>query len=206
MHPTLRGSRVILRPLCGGDAGDLLRHAGHPAIARYTTVPHPYTLKHARDFIASTGRERRATSAYALGITAEGRLVGMMTLAHVDRNNCSAEVGYWVSKQHWRRGYTREALLLILQFGFGSLGLERIYARVMHPNRASAALLEQAGFTSEGRLRREVFRHGRWYDDLRYSILRREWQRSRRILLSTRIAPQGSRAGQDRGQRRPAPL
>ena len=70
----------------------------------------------------------------------------------------------------------KEAIKLILNFGFKKLKLVRIYARVMHPNISSVKLLEKSGFQYEGRMRRTTLRKGKWMDDLRYSILSNEFE------------------------------
>jgi len=98
----------------------------------------------------------------------------MIGLMKIDYNNKNAEIGYWLGKKYWGRKIMKEALKLILNFGFKELKLVRIYARVMHPNIASANLLEKSGFKYEGRMRKTTFRKGKWLDDLRYSILREE--------------------------------
>jgi RimJ/RimL family protein N-acetyltransferase len=66
-------------------------------------------------------------------------------------------------------------LKLILDFGFKKLGLVRIYAKVMHPNTASAKLLESVGFKYEGKLRKSVYRWGKWFDMLIYGLLKEEY-------------------------------
>ena len=98
----------------------------------------------------------------------------MISLMNIDEKNKNAEIGYWLGKKYWGKGIMREAVKLILQFGFKKLKLERIYAKVLHPNVASAKLLEKSGLRYEGRLRRATLRRGRWYDDLCFGILKTE--------------------------------
>ena len=72
-----------------------------------------------------------------------------------------------------------------LAFGFGDLGLHRVWAHCVAENAASARVLEKVGLRQEGRLREhEVFK-GRWWDTLLYAILDRE------------LAGDGARLSQD---------
>ena len=65
----------------------------------------------------------------------------------------------------------------MLRFGFEELKLFRITAGVMHPNLASARMLERAGCKLEGRYRKSFKQYGRWVDELRYGILKEEFTR-----------------------------
>ena len=69
---------------------------------------------------------------------------------------------------------------IILNWGFKKLKL----VRVMHPNIASARLLEKSGFTDERKLRKNEFRNKRWCDELRYSILKEEFKENPEERLS----------------------
>jgi RimJ/RimL family protein N-acetyltransferase len=106
-----------------------------------------------------------------------GQIIGVMSLMHIDPASKNAEAGYWLGKKYWGQGIAKEALKLILEFGFKKLELVRIYARVTHPNIASARLLERCGFKYEGRMRKSTFTNGKWMDDLMYAILKEEYKR-----------------------------
>src|SRR5215208_2472899 len=110
---------------------------------------------------------------YELGIESKktGEIIGMISLNHIDNRHRSAEVGYSLGNKYWRRGITKEALTLILDFGFNNLELVRIYAKVLHPNLPSIRLLQRAGFRYEGRIRKSVFRKGSWFDELIFALV-----------------------------------
>jgi RimJ/RimL family protein N-acetyltransferase len=57
-------------------------------------------------------------------------------------------------------------------YGFATLGLERIEARVYDRNPASARVLEKVGYTFEGRLRRSILKDGKVLDSYLYSCVR----------------------------------
>ena len=177
MKLKIESSKIKLRKLKKSDAEDIYLNARDKEIARYTTLPHPYKLRHALDFIKKTHRDIRKKAAYELGIELKetGRIIGMMSFVKIDHANKNAEVGYWLGKKYWRRGIAKEALKLILEFGFKKLGLIRVYAKVLHPNTASAKLLESVGFKYEGTLRKSVFRWNKWYDVVVYGLLKEEY-------------------------------
>ena len=178
MDIRIEGNTIIIRKLKRSDAQSIFQHAKHSDIARYTMVPHPYKLKDAEDFIKITHRKICKKESCELGIELKeiGQIIGMVGLMNIDYKNKNAEIGYWLGKEYWGKKIMKEAIFLILGFGFKQLKLVRIYARVMHPNIASAGLLEKQGFKYEGRLRKATLREDKWMDELRYSILSNEFK------------------------------
>jgi RimJ/RimL family protein N-acetyltransferase len=83
----------------------------------------------------------------------------------------SAELGYWLGRQHWGRGVATAAVEAICRYGFETVGLRRIYACVFEPNSASTRVLEKAGFRLEGRHRKAVWKDDELLDELRYGLL-----------------------------------
>ncbi|MCD4670643.1 MAG: GNAT family N-acetyltransferase [Actinomycetia bacterium] len=178
MELKIEGKKINLRKLKKSDAQSIYKNVKDYDIAKYTKIIHPYKLKDAQDFIKTTHKNIRRKKAFELGIEIKKskEIIGMMSLIYIDHENKNAEIGYWLGKKYWGNEIMEEAVKLILNFGFKELKLVRIYARVMHPNIASAKLLEKSGFQYEGRMRKTTLRKGKWMDDLRYSILSDEFK------------------------------
>jgi RimJ/RimL family protein N-acetyltransferase len=83
-----------------------------------------------------------------------------------------AELGYWIGKPFWGRGYATEAARALVQYGFDTLGLHRIYARHLTRNPASGRVLHKIGMTHEGYRRKHEKKWGIYEDDKLYGILR----------------------------------
>ncbi|PWW26843.1 acetyltransferase (GNAT) family protein [Cytobacillus oceanisediminis] len=96
-----------------------------------------------------------------------GLLALMLGLPNTNR----AEIGYEIHPEHWRKGYTFEAVSKVIQYGFDELGLTRIGAVVFMNNEASIKLLTKAGFEKEGILRNYMYQNGEAYDTYVFSIL-----------------------------------
>lgn len=175
----IEGTQVNLRKVTKADAESICQNARDSEISRYTFIPHPYKREDALQFIKFSQQQMKKAKEYHLGIElkATGRIIGMIGMMKISQKHRRAEVGYWLGKRYWGRGHAREALRLMLRFGFEELKLARITAGVMHPNHVSARMLERAGFTLEGRLRKSYMQHGRWLDELRYGILKAEFKK-----------------------------
>ncbi|MFL6500041.1 MAG: GNAT family N-acetyltransferase [Candidatus Udaeobacter sp.] len=74
-----------------------------------------------------------------------------------------------VSEQFWGRGVMTEALTAVTDFCFDNFPLRRISAEVSATNRASARVLEKAGFIFEGRLKNNVLKDGHLLDSPVYA-------------------------------------
>lgn len=135
--------------------------------------PHPYGLDDARRFIEMA----RAMSPRTLfAIVAGGQLAGGIGYSlRTDVERVGAEVGYWVAVPFWGRGIATDAVRQVTRLAFDRHAyLQRLFALPYAPNRASARVLEKAGYTLEGTLRRNCIKDGALLDSLMYSILREE--------------------------------
>lgn len=180
MEFEITGKRIILRSLKATDASSIHRHANDRQVFRYTTLPYPYTIKDARDFIKSTVENLEEQSSYEFGISLkeDDEIVGMIGLKKVNRENkLSAELGYWLGKKYWRQGITREAVGLMLDFAFNDINLHKVYAKVMKPNIASFNLLKKFGFQEEGLMREYEKRNNRWMDVYYMGLLKKEFKK-----------------------------
>ena len=109
---------------------------------------------------------------------AAGTAVGHICTHRCDRRNGFFSYGLSVAREHRRRGYATEAVLLVLKYYFEELRYQKCLVGVHSNNPASAALHERLGFAREGTLRRMVYTGGKFYDLHYYGILREEWEQS----------------------------
>jgi len=175
----IKGDRITLRSLKLSDAEDVVEYCNHKAIFRYTqNIPYPYKRKHAIEFITNSQKNLRKKIGYELGIELDGKIIGGMSLLRVDP--IKAEIGYVLGKKYWGKGYAIEAGKLIIDYGFKKLKLKRIWARVAHPNKASLKLLKKLGFKHEGVLRKNMFKNNRYYDEVRFGLLKEEYKRKKK--------------------------
>ncbi|WP_431803666.1 GNAT family N-acetyltransferase [Halobacillus andaensis] len=93
-----------------------------------------------------------------------GSGLGLMVLEDKERNNQvghaglvpqviegeeEIEIGYWVSKEHWGRGYATEAARALLHYGHHQLRLTRFISLIQPGNTASQRVAEKIGMTLE---------------------------------------------------------
>jgi RimJ/RimL family protein N-acetyltransferase len=176
--PGIETERLVLRGFTPADAADVQRLAGEREIAATTAmIPHPYEDGMAEEWIGGHEEEFRNGRGVTFAITDKetGDLVGAIGLT-VRREYDNAEMGYWVGKPFWNRGYCTEAAGAILRYGFEDLALHRIYARHFGNNPASGRVLEKIGMRREGCQRRHFKKWGEYLDAVMYGCLREDYE------------------------------
>lgn len=161
-----------LRPYRSDDAADLRRAIYDRAIARNTaTIPHPYTLGHARAWIRRCRAQRgwRGTKVN-LAITVDGRVCGAIG---VDRDGDQAEIGYWLARSFWGRGLMTSVVRTFVLTVFRHWPVERVIAKTFPTNTASRRVLEKNGFRHVADEVHAVRKGNRWYTAHLYTKHRR---------------------------------
>jgi len=114
---------------------------------------------------------------WGVALNSDDRVIGTVTLFHVDLDNGRAEVGYALAHAYWHQGYIHEALQALFKFAFEVLRLRRLEADVDPRNEASIRTVERLGFQQEGFLRERWHVDGEIQDARFYGLLAREWKK-----------------------------
>jgi RimJ/RimL family protein N-acetyltransferase len=104
-----------------------------------------------------------------------GTLVGRAGMFAFDELSRNAEVGLGLGPEHRGKGYGREILGLLLDFGFTHRNLHRIWLECTATNEAAVRAYTAAGFVEEGRLREHAWVRGAYVDMVRMAVLRSDW-------------------------------
>lgn len=166
-----------LRPWRADDLEALVRHADDPDVSRNLRdrFPSPYTEDDARGWIELASGADPVTN---VAVEVDGEAVGGVGLELRDPDDVerrSAEIGYWLGRAVWGRGLATRAVVAWTAWGFRTFPeLLRIEAGVYGWNPASMRVLEKAGYTREGVLRRAITKRGETTDRVLYAILREE--------------------------------
>jgi [ribosomal protein S5]-alanine N-acetyltransferase len=178
--PELETGRLLLRRMRLDDAEAMFAYASDPEVTRYVLFETHRTVEDSETFLrlAVEGYERGDFGGWGVVLKDSGAFVGT---CGVDVNyapeHTRAELGYVLSRDHWGRGLMTEAVRAVIRFSFRRMELNRIQARCIAENTASARVMEKAGMTYEGTLRESEFIKGAYRDMKLYSILRREFRR-----------------------------
>ncbi|HEV8247309.1 MAG TPA: GNAT family N-acetyltransferase, partial [Polyangiaceae bacterium] len=165
------------------DAEGIQLYAADPEVVRYM-IWGPNTLEQTRGFC--TGqidvqrvRDRRDFE-LALISKQSRELIGGVGLRVQNIVQREGDIGYVLRRDHWGRGIISEAARAMLEFGFGVLGLHRIYATADTRNQQSTRVMEKLGMRHEGTLRKNLYLRDGFRDTVLYAIVEDEfWAQSR---------------------------
>ncbi len=138
---------VLLRLFTPADAPRVQALAADAEVAETTaSIPHPYPSGAAAAWIAThdADRQRGVQYSYAIATSDGGTLVGAITLRPIADEHDN--IGYWIGRAYWGRGYATAATMAISALAFGYLDCERLAASHLERNSASARVLEKCGF------------------------------------------------------------
>ena|ERR1044072_8552447 len=69
------------------------------------------------------------------------------------------DIGFAFLERHWGNGYAVESAAAVLEYGYRTLGIERIVAITTQTNESSAKVLEKIGLKFEGLIKLGEFEH-----------------------------------------------
>jgi RimJ/RimL family protein N-acetyltransferase len=171
--------RLILRDFVPGDFEAFYATTNDPEYKKY------YSDREAtRSFWVDlferilSGAEAPNRTKYQLAVCLQtGELIGTCGVRIEEQEHMQASFGCAIARTYWGGGYAYEASQQILDFGFSSLPIHRVYAETIRENRRARALAERLGMRLEGELKQHRFLKGRWWDTMIYAVLQDEWRR-----------------------------
>jgi ribosomal-protein-alanine N-acetyltransferase len=190
----LETPRLLLREFLPSDVDAVHAYASNPDVVKYE-VWGPNTRGETEQFLSSVvlpAQRAEPRMTYELAIEAKDiGLIGGCGMRIKDAANRTSDLGYVLAREHWGKGYMPEAISALLDFGFTTLGLHRIWATTDARNVQSKRVLEKTGMRQEGQRKADQFRRGEWTDSCLYAVLEGE-RAARRVpsnpALKVRLA------------------
>jgi len=180
--PIIKGERIRLRAAEREDIPMFLRWINDEDVTENLPSLMPISQFEEEDWYESMMKKPASEHALVIEIKDEKKKdsyipIGNCTFFHINWINRSTEIGIMIGeKSFWNKGYGTETMRLMLEHGFNTLNLHRIWLRVFPDNKRGIRAYEKAGFTYEGKYRQAQYKNGKYLDVLLMSILKDEWQ------------------------------
>lgn len=178
-HIVLRGKKVSLATITKDDIKTIWEYFGDFNLRIYLHNPwQPIYYEDEVKFYEKMINDKENNITFKIiKDQSKGELIGLVSLNNIDLYSRHAGIGYWIWKDYWNRGYATEAVNLMLKYAFEWLNLNKVYAVIYEPNKASQKVLEKNGFKFVGRLRKQRYIPTVGYvDELYYDLLKDEWK------------------------------
>jgi RimJ/RimL family protein N-acetyltransferase len=176
--------RLVLREFEERDAADTNEYERDPEVVRYQSNG-VRTLEESLEYIRmsmATAREvPRRTFDLAVILREGGRLIGRVGLQVGSPETREGTLWYVLHPAFWGHGYTVEACHMLLAFGYGKLGLHRVYVDCDPANTASLRVAEKLGMRREAHFVENAWIKDAWVDSVICALLDREWKAAQGI-------------------------
>jgi RimJ/RimL family protein N-acetyltransferase len=174
---TIEGRLIRLRAVEPRDADNLYRWINDRDVTRTLMARYPYSMTFEHGWIEGVTKKTGYEDLVCAIETLEGVHIGNCGLHHGRPEDRWSELGIMIGeKEYWNRGYGTDAMLTLVRFGFEQMNLHRIALGVFEFNDRAQAVYTKVGFVEEGRERHAYYQDGRYWDVIRMSILREEWE------------------------------
>jgi RimJ/RimL family protein N-acetyltransferase len=173
----LEGKLVRLRALEPSDAERAYQWINDREVTQFLMARYPLSHVDEDKWLADAAHGNSFGN-IALAIeTKEGVHIGNCGLHQGRPEDRSANLGIMIGdKSYWNGGYGTDAMLTLLRFGFEQMNLNKVSLGVFEFNERAMAVYRKCGFVEEGRLREDYFQDGRYWEQVRMGVLRREFE------------------------------
>ena len=169
--------RLRLRQFTPNDVDDLYGIYRHPDLFKYMSNEKPLVWEETRAVINSitANWQQHNFGVWAVIHKKHQKLIGHCGLKFLE-NTSHIQIGYLLQKSYWGRGLGTEAALVVLNYGFEVVKLEKIVSIAKPENIASRRVMEKAGMKYE----KDAYYYNN--DVVYYSISREVYQSNARGL------------------------
>lgn len=176
MWQSLQGERICLTPIQLEHAPELFKIWSNQKVTEFMNIDSFCDEKQAREMIAflqNLAKEQKALR-YTIFHKEQAKIIGSCGFNQIDTPNQHVEIGYEIDEEFWGQGYGSEVVQQLVHYGFVSLDMVRVSAKVEPANKASIHLLEKNHFQYEGTLRKVEKSKGMFVDLCMYARIKCE--------------------------------
>ena len=177
--PDIETERLYLRQRLVSDAKEIFAYASLPEVTWPAGFPPAESVEEEENYLENIMPKRwieqKIPSGYGICLKGTDEVIGSIDFNHRHADDV-LEMGYLLHPDYWGQGIVTEAARALINLAFKELGLHKIELTCFGYNLQSQRVAEKLGFTLEARIRDRKDAQGNRCDDLRYGLLKREWE------------------------------
>lgn len=174
--PTLETNRLVLRPVVMDDAQDLLEVHGDPEVVKYMPLDEDTPEKIQKTLIWRIQRQQNGDPVpWVMVEKKSNKVLGFCGFYRIDYPRAAGEIMVTLHRAFWGKGYMQEALTKVANYGFTTIGLNRIDVLFYPENKRIVSLCNKAGLRFIGHIPECYYYKGRYWDRLLYTLLKKDW-------------------------------
>lgn len=175
--PELETERLRMRRLNKNDVHQIFLLRSDDKVMQYIDRKKAETIKEAEDFLNLVDTALIKSDGIIWAIESKdhpGLMIGYVCYWRLLKEHFRAELGYALLPDFWNKGFMKEVLQEVIRFGYDTMKLHSIEARINPANKVSAALLKSTGFIKEAYFKEDYFFNGTFGDTEVYSRLQKK--------------------------------
>ncbi len=176
----IEGKFVKLRALEIEDLPKLKNWRNSKFVRRSAREYRLLNMINQKKWFEQTHNENPPTSIMFGVLNNKNKLIGVCGLTYIDWKNKHAEISCYLNSKNWQK--TKEAedtIYTLIKYGFEELNLHRLWAEIFSIAKENIALFNKMNFEKEGLLREKLWREGKWWNSMIYSMLSSEFKNNK---------------------------
>ena len=170
-----RTKRLRWRQPRASDVNAYMAFVSDYEVVKWTaTWPHPAE----REFVASRCVPMAPERGFAGPVFAADEMIGGVGII-------TGELGFFVAKPHWGKGYATEMARAAIAQAFQTQDFDQIVATIWQANAASARVLDKLGFAQTGTSRHACKAQGKEVDAIDFCLSRADWLTANPLRILT---------------------
>lgn len=187
-----KDKKIEVFPFIKGDTIDLVaenskwvdlfcKWNNDPEVRRYSRNAWPRTMEEIKKWSEPSPRgQMKEFIDLTIYHKADKRPIGLIGFGHIDWVSRNANIFAMIGEsEYWGKGIVGEASKLVIEYGFSELNFHKIYAGIFSPNSRSLRAAEKLGFKKETILKEAIYVDGKYHDNHRFALFKRDWIKSK---------------------------
>ena len=167
---------IIFREYEINDLMDIHEYATEHLVVKHMLFS-PNTLEDTKEFLYNILRtynmENPKIYNFAVEEKASGKMIGACSIYL--NTEYEGDIGWILNSKYWNKGIGSKMCKYLLDYGFNTLDLHRMYATCSSENHGSYKIMEKNKMRREGHFIKKRKFNDFWHDEYLYAILSVEW-------------------------------
>ncbi len=181
----LEGKKVNLRPVKEEDAEKFIQWVNDQEVTQYLIMFMPITLMQEKEWVKNVSC--KDNELFLVIETKDGEAIGTTGFHQINWKDRNASHGIMIgNKKYWGGGFGTEAGMLLFNYAFQELGLNKINSNLIGYNERSLRYHLGCGFKIVGRMRKQVFRKGSFHDQIFVDLFPKDFKKVWKKYISSK--------------------
>jgi RimJ/RimL family protein N-acetyltransferase len=173
----LQGKKLYLRPPTKDDIPFFIRWMNDQEVTQFLATFLPITEAGEIEWLEGLQKNQDKDLVFVIVDAKTHKPIGLMGLHRINWKDRTTTTGARIGeKSYWGKGYGSEAKMLLLHYAFHTLNLRKVCSLVLSFNGRSKAYSEKCGYKIEGTLKKQIFKDGRYWDEIHMAVFKKDWE------------------------------